>query len=387
MAVTETSGKTLLALASAAMALPGMSTQARADSPPEVTTLGYRYSLYREDDIEPGKLASGSGERYDINIHQFSLGTALGDDWGLAVNYQQESLTGASPFGSSAGTDGQPKVVMTGASIEELRRDLNVSARRYFDYSQLGMALGYSAEDDYTAYSVSADGQTTSEDRLNTWGLGLTVSDDTLEPTQQTGFTRVTREDKQAVSVAASYTRVLSQVAQIQTGVSLKRLSGFLSDPYKAVDVRPDERVSWAWATRYRRFFKDQNAALHADYRLYSDDWGIISHTVDLAWYQNLDANLRVVPSFRYYTQSQADFYFPTDKTSRTGYQSSDHRLSPFGAVTAGIRVEAHALNWKVVIGAERYMADGALALGSVEVEHPALLSFTLVTLGMDYSF
>ncbi|RMF16810.1 MAG: DUF3570 domain-containing protein [Gammaproteobacteria bacterium] len=387
VAVTESGSKTLLALTSAAVALPGMAPVARADSPPEVTTLGYRYSLYREDDIEPGKLAAGVGERYEIDVHQLRLTTGLGDTWGLTVDYQHESLSGASPFGTSRGVDGNPQVVMTGASIEELRRDLNIGLRRYYDYSNAGISLGYSAEDDYTAYNLGADYQFSTEDRLNTFGLGVSISDDTLEPTQQSGFNRIKKDDKQSLTAVVNYTRVLSTVAQVQTALSLSRHSGFLSDPYKAVDVRPDERIAWAWTTQYRRYLKDWDAALHVDYRLYTDDWGIVSNTFDLAWYQNVDAGLRVAPSLRYYTQSQADFYFPTDNTTRQGYQSSDHRLSPFGALTTGIRVEAHAVNWKVVIAAERYIADGDLALGSVEVEHPALLGFSLVTLGMDYSF
>jgi hypothetical protein len=76
-----------------------------------------------------------------------------------------------------------------------------------------------------------------------------------------------------------------------------------------------------------------------------------------------------------------------TDIPGLEGDKSSDYRLSPFGAVTFGLSAVAHSYNWKVIVSAERYVADGDLALGTVENESPGLLQYTLVTLGFDYSF
>ena len=60
----------------------------------------------------------------------------------------------------------------------------------------------------------------------------------------------------------------------------------------------------------YRHFFTGANAALHADYRYFDDDWGVGSHTLDLAWYQNVGALTQVIPFLRYYTQGEADFFY-----------------------------------------------------------------------------
>ena len=96
--------------------------------------------------------------------------------------------------------------------------------------------------------------------------------------------------------------------------------SGFLSDPYKLVSIagsnfadrRPDSRNQIALMGRYRRHFSGVGGSLHLDYGFYVDDWGIDAHTLELAWYQSLFGDvLTIVPSVRYYTQSQADFYAP----------------------------------------------------------------------------
>ena len=45
-------------------------------------------------------------------------------------------------------------------------------------------------------------------------------------------------------------------------------------------------------------------------------------------------SSFRLIPSLRYYTQSQADFYAPYYISERSdGYYSSDYRLSPYGAL------------------------------------------------------
>ena len=63
----------------------------------------------------------------------------------------------------------------------------------------------------------------------------------------------------------------------------------------------------------------------------------MVSHTFELAWYQTLFDRLLIVPSVRYYSQGQADFYAPfCAAPRRDGFRSSDYRLSAFGATRGG---------------------------------------------------
>lgn len=83
-----------------------------------------------------------------------------------------------------------------------------------------------------------------------------------------------------------------------------------------------------------------KQAALHLDYRFYSDSWNVNSHTFDLAWYQPLPFEVMLAPHARYYTQRSAFFYQNVyDAPSANNYYSSDYRLASFGAVAGGFTV------------------------------------------------
>jgi hypothetical protein len=72
---------------------------------------------------------------------------------------------------------------------------------------------------------------------------------------------------------------------------------------------------------------------------------------------------------------------------------SSDYRLSPYGAISGKLRVETHItdwpanLSWKLGASFERYQAEGGLALGSVDVESPALVSFNVIMINVGVRF
>ena len=113
-------------------------------------------------------------------------------------------------------------------------------------------------------------------------------------------------------------------------------------------DSRPDERNQVAWLTQLRHHFESLGASVHVNYRFNYDDWNINSHTFELRWYQNLFGDLiQLVPEFRYYSQSQASFYEPFYSSIRSnGLYSSDYRLSPYGSLSFGGRLQARIIDW-----------------------------------------
>ena len=123
-----------------------------------------------------------------------------------------------------------------------------------------------------------------------------------------------------------------------------------------------------------------------------SRTWGITSHTIELAWHQSLWDVVQLIPSFRYYTQSQADFYAPYYASQRSdGLRSSDYRLSPFGALAYRIRAESNfpirETKWKIHVGYERYTSSADLAILDVAVENPGLVSYNLISVGLQAQF
>ncbi len=374
----------LLALTSSALLLPAYQG-ARADAPPEFTEIGIRYSKYEEDDTQGRKTFGGSSQRYDIDAAQFHLLAPVADDWAVAVDLQWEDMTGASPWFVGESLDGSPKVIMSGASIEDTRTEVSVTTRYYYDRGNAGFNYVRSKEDDYDSNAIALDGAVNSGDGMTTYSAAISAASDDIEPTQGTVPTNTLNNDKDIYSAWIGVSRIVSKNALLRFGLSYTYRDGFLTDPYKLRDRRPGERKEWSASTGYRHYFFWPNGALHADYRYFDDDWGIASHTVDLAWYQNIGNVTQLVPFLRYYSQGEADFFANIADTDRR-YYSQDYRLSSFGAVTVGLRLRHEIGNWAVNLAGERYQTDESWGVYDGD-ESPALVDYWRYTFGLDYVF
>jgi hypothetical protein len=394
---------TLAALMTGALALPGMLEPAAADTPESWIPAEYRFSLYLEHDLPKSQVAPGSEtERMEVQAHQFSASMPLLDRFEIGLDVAYETMSGASPWYVIPGADGDdPVQVMTGATIEDTRTDVLAKTSYYLDSGRAALSGGVSIENDYLAFNAGIDGETHFNDGNTSLLLGGGVSIDTLEPTDAEDYEfRPEKESKQSYSLSGGVAQILSRNIAVQSSVNYQHSRGFLSDPYKRVvvagapigDSRPDSRNQLSWLTRYRQHVDEIDATLHLDYRFFIDDWQITSHTVELAWYQTIWKTLRVIPSFRYYSQSQADFYAPYFFSEpKDGYASSDYRLSPFGALAFRIRAEAGFdtwnIQWRTALTWERYLSSGDYALGKVAVANPGLVNFDLFTVALRAKF
>ena len=373
----------LAALTTAAMSLPAF-----AASPPVESTLSVGVSNYQEADIPPHLVVGGDNRRYDVNIRQFRLLSPVGRNWSLGLDLSRETMSGASPWGTGTGADGEPALIMSGATIHDTRTETSLTATRYGEDHSIGLTLTRSEEDDYEAFSPALSGEWTFNDDLASLSVGLSYSNDVVEPTDAAAFGRVTREERRSRSASVGVSRVIDRSSVAYAGLSVTDHSGYLSDPYKLRDVRPEARREWALSVRYRHFLDGPDAALHLDYRYFDDDWGVASHTLHTSWYQNLGAWLQVVPNVRYYSQSEADFYRSVDDFGLPldVHQSSDFRLSAYGAFTFGLKAIVRQPDWSLTISADRYIGNEKYGLAS-GVAHPARLEFTLASVVLDIQF
>ena len=308
----------------------------------------------------------------------------------LHVDANYESLSGASPWFTSLGLDGEPIVNLSGPSgISDRRTELSIGSRYYLQNGSFAANIGYSQENDYQSVYFGLNAEKHYNNDLTTVSAGLSYSSDEIFPTDAALFNRVIDEDKQSTSVFVSVSQIINQVSSFQSAFSLTEQSGFLSDPYKLRDVRPDDKTQIAWSNSYRRFFVSADAALHVNYRYYHDDFGISSHTNDLSWHQNLGRTFQLVPQLRYYSQSAADFFTNVDDflNPTSEYQSSDYRLSAFGAVSGGFSVIADMGSWKATLTAERYLANDKYSAFDVSQPSTALVKYNRVSLGIDFQF
>lgn len=379
--------RSLIALSTSALALPGI---AHADAPPTESTLSYKISNYQEDDLTRAQVPFGELGRYDIDVHQFQYVSPLGRDFALFIDANHEDMSGASPWFSTANAAGEPVINMSGASgITDARSELSIGTRYYSQNGNFGGAVGYSEENDYRATYVNLSGSRNFNNDLTTVTLGFSHSADDIFPTDAELFNRVRNEDKRATSAAVSLSQVINRVTTFQTALSITEQSGYLSDPYKLQDARPDNKTQIALSNSLRYFFIEADGALQANYRYYHDDFGISSHTLDLSWFQNINRTFKISPMLRYYSQSAADFYTNIDDFTKPlkEPQSSDYRLSAFGAFSGGINLIADFGDWTATLTAERYVANEKYSVYAVNQPSPALVQFLRLSMGVDYSF
>lgn len=155
---------------------------------------------------------------------------------------------------------------------------------------------------------------------------------------------------RNSFSASLVYSQVINrrfQVALLADGVYQK---GLLSTPFNrvyfegqqqaAVEKLPDTRWKLPLGVRANYFFGDFLIA-RAYYRYYMDQWGIKAHTVSLELPFKINSFFSVYPFYRYYTQTQADYFAPykAHQASEEFY-TSDYDISAFDShfYGAGVR-------------------------------------------------
>lgn len=397
----------LAALSSAAVALLGTPAATRAEGPIEKVAAAYAFSFYSEDSISDSKLAFGDTARYEIKTQQFTVESPVNERADVAFDFIYESMSGATPwYVQPDRSGGQPIQAMSGATVSEKRYDGKVRGNYYFDSARTGLHFGVSGEKDYLAVFSGVNGEYHLNEKNTTLSGGASFSIDEVKPTEGGTDGRIKSDDKQSVSLNAGLSQIISRSTTMQTSVAYKHARGFLSDPYKKAfidtlggitveDSRPDERNQISWLTQIRRHFESKGASVHANYRFHYDDWKLTSHTFELKWFQNFfDDLVQVVPEFRYYTQSQAYFYEPFYVAERSdGLASSDYRLSPYGSLTFGAKIQVRVedwpgdSDWRLGVHYERHLADADFALSKVKVKNPGLVDFHFVYVTADMRF
>jgi hypothetical protein len=381
--------RTASSLLVSSLSLPGFTELMAADG--ELNELQYRYTLYDEEPLPLQMLAGGDPDRYRIKSHQFSFKRELNERFTLRVEGIHESMSGSSPWYVIPDPQHGPLQIMSGATIKETRNEIMLALGINRNTVVHSVQAGYSTENDYEALFAAYTGEYEQDNQHTTLLWGVSYSDDRLSPTDALLFGRIEHANKDSVSASFGITRVINRNALIQTGIQLTKQDGFLSDPYKEMwingsiefDHRPDTRTAFSWNSRYRQYFVGSDAALHADYRYYNDDWGVSAHTLELTWKQPLGTHFELAPSIRYHSQKAADFYIPAVTNGRQPrYWSSDYRLATYGALRYRLSATWRAESWSLALNADIYNSKESLALSGPQFDTPALVDFWRISLG-----
>jgi hypothetical protein len=368
----------LISLTTAAMALPAF-----AASPPAESILSITGSTYNEESISPARTLFGSTDRYDIDIGQFHLLTPIRKDWSAEFTATRESMSGASPWGTARDVNGDTALIMSGATIDEGRNAYGIKINRYGNESSYSVAVQHSRENDYKSKGLTLGGEWNTSNKMTTFAVSANYSTDDITPTDALLFNRIAEAKKNQRKISFSVTQIINRSSVIQVNLGYANQRGYLSDPYKLRDVRPDRKKQRFLSGKYRHFVEPWNGALNLDYRYYNDSFGVHSQTFEMAWHQNIGSGFRVTPFIRYYRQSEAEFFTPVDDFSLplTIAQSSDHRLGQFDANTYGLRSEIKFSDWKVRLSYMQYDSEDG------PDSHPANVNFSVFSLGLEWRF
>ena len=284
--------------------------------------------------------------------------------WEVQASAAVDIITGASPQLVS-NASGTPVQSISGASINDRRNTGDVKVTRRFGDFSLSASRALSKENDYHSKSFGLEGRLDLNQRNTTLVAGYGASNDRVLSRDDVRL----NERRDTREYLAGVTQLLSPTALVQSTLAWSRGKGWYNDPYKLTftffpdglpllmaDRRPDHRDTFAWLTRYRRHFPEAHGTLQADYRYYSDDWGIRAHTLEVAWQHALSERWAVRPALRYYTQDAADFYSPTVPTPRPEILSSDQRLAAWGGLSPSLRVIARLEGGITVEGTVGYV-------------------------------
>ena len=392
----------------AALALTGVMQDAHSGRIEETYNGDFQYGHYSE-----------SGNRMSVDIFETAISTPIGKSMTFSGSAVRDVISGASPLTNRKNTQGQVYQVLSGASgnakitpchnsICDQRDAVTSGLTYFFDNAALNFGGGFSQEQDYTSRYANSNLSWDFNKKLTTLNLGGSVAFDVVEPTN---FNIDCGKDchKTSQQYLLGVSQVIDKDSLLQLNMTFNYSNGYLSDPYKQVwfynnltvsdiqsDKRPREKKQWAWLAQYVRHFDALNdAALHADYRFATDDWGINSHTTEISWHQPIVDGWQVIPRFRYYSQDSADFYAPVFANSHKSYSaySTDYRLAGFGAISGGIKLsktftEIKPLEqFKFQSGIEYYDHSASYQLGGNNSGSFADFSYYLVNASISLKF
>lgn len=280
----------------------------------------------------------------------------------------------ADPFQASSGASSSDVWVGATASYSHSSDDRNriwsakASFASEYDYFSFGFGGSYTMlfNEKNTEVSINANVF------LDTWDLLYPIEfrgngddddeddDDDYDfsgiPNYNPVFTGFDSGQRNSYSAGLTVSQILTKKMQGLISLDLVRQDGLLSTPYQRVyfadfeDIKvenfvladdveqlPDTRTKIAVGANLN-YYINEYLTVRTYYRYYTDDWGIDSHTAKIELPIKLYGKFTLYPSFRYYTQTQADYFAPYNEHFSTDtYYTSDYDLSAFDANQYGL--------------------------------------------------
>lgn len=290
-------------------------------------------------------------DRADVMYHSYDGGgvkidgpavlvrKSVTDDVSVSAQYYVDEISGASI-----------DVQVLASEYAEERTQYDIGADYLLNKTILTLGYSNSEENDYEADTYSIGVSQDFFGDLSTLSLSFALGNDTIGMSTNSEFSK----DKRTQSYQFSWTQVMTKNLLMNFIYHVITDEGYLNNPYRRfryldsssgsgvswkTEVYPDTRTSHAFAVR-GRYYMPYRAAFGFEYRRFNDTWGINAYNMDLNYTHPLDQHWIIDVRYRYYSQSQADFYsdlFPAEEFQN--YMGRDKEISSLSSNTFGIKV------------------------------------------------
>lgn len=245
-------------------------------------------------------------------------------------------------------------------AITSASRPIGANANPYEDYVKVRNSLEGSVS--YAGYDASYYVSTESDyfAQMLTFGYNRDLMGDNLNVAARVSYSwdSITPLEDDDTNTNPDYRRtlhwnvvatdVVSPTTVVRVGAEFNTVHGLQHDPYRNVYVdgtnvpeqHPDERFRRDLFAGVNQYINNRSS-LNLEYRYYTDDWGVSSHTMGIKLNQYVNDEFVVRYRYRYYTQASAIFYRDeyTETGGVNGFRTGDYRLGDFGAHLFGGRI------------------------------------------------
>jgi hypothetical protein len=296
-------------------------------------------------------------DRADIMYHRYSGGGLTVDGPSVLVRKKfGESFSVTGSYYVDAISSASIDVVTTASPYTERHVEKGLS----LDYlhGKTTYTVGYmnSEESDYKSDTMSFGLSQDMFGDLTTVSIGFSRGWDSVGKRGDAAFS----QDVDRRSYRVGLSQVLTRSMLLSLNLETITEQGYLHSPYRSMrfnipgnsygygpEVYPDTRTGNAGAARLK-YFLPWKAAIEGGYRFYSDTWGITAHTASIEYTQPMWGKWVFNGSYRFYTQSGADFY--SDLFPNANYQNfmgRDKETSAFTDNSIGVGASYQfPVNW-----------------------------------------
>lgn len=344
----------------------------------------------------------------------------LSVDAGISA-YTSASSSNVNPFdGKSA--DASPWVASSGASRSDVLAHFNPSYAHFSEDRNTiyNASLAFSKEYDYQSIGFGMGISKLYNEKNTELGLNIQVYLDEHDPqypielrtgffdsnisgegTYTNAFAAFSQTKRNTYALSVNLAQILTNKMQVSFFIDAVMQEGLLSSPLQRVyfadkanffidafqladnvERLPFYRYKYPVGARLNYYLSD-TFILRSYARYYTDSWGVQGVTAEIELPISLGLNWAVFPSFRHYSQTAANYFYPKEMALSTDeYYTSDYDLSAFNSQQWGV-----GIRYKDILG---QYALWKVGLKSVELRYIHYnrsngLSFDQTALGLNF--